>query len=86
MDLLDNVLLEDLNEEQQEVAELIGFNTYISLVRVMGGSYIYVPKADRLCINARNKVIRNEFVGNYKRIAIKYGITQTQVRNIINEE
>ena len=33
----------------------------------------------------RNRMIRDEFKGSYKDISMKYGISEIQVRNIINK-
>ena len=46
MSALDRVQLSDLDEEQQQVAELIGLDNYKRLVTVFGGLSIYIPKAD----------------------------------------
>ena len=44
MSALDRVQLSDLDEEQQQVAELIGLDNYKRLVTVFGGLSIYIPK------------------------------------------
>lgn len=46
MSALDRVQMSDLDEEQQQVAELIGLDNYKRLVNVFGGLSIYIPKAD----------------------------------------
>ncbi len=46
MSALDRVQMSDLDEEQQQVAELIGLDNYKRLVSVFGGLSIYIPKAD----------------------------------------
>ena len=33
----------------------------------------------------RNRMIREEFRGSYKDISLKYGISEIQVRNILNK-
>ncbi len=85
MDLLAMIELEDLKEEQQEVAELIGLDTYKKLIKSVGGSFMYIPKENTICVKARNKIIRKEFDGNYKKIGRKYRLSEKQVRNIISE-
>ena len=42
MSALDRVQLSDLDEEQQQVAELIGLDNYKRLVTVFGGLSIYI--------------------------------------------
>ncbi len=85
MDFLNEVELEHLNEEQREVAEIIGLDNYIELVRLLGGSYVYVPMSNTLVKEARNRAIRSEFDGDYKLLARKYQLTTTQIRNILEK-
>ncbi len=84
-DKLSEIELDDLYGEQKELAELIGIETYVKLVRLIGGSNIYIAKADKLVNIFRNKKIRSEFTGdNYNALAIKYGLSERRIRNIIN--
>lgn len=42
------VLLSHLKSEQQEIVELIGMDNYKALIKVYGGSPIWIPKARSL--------------------------------------
>lgn len=76
-----------LTEEQKRVAELVGFETYQSLIEVYGGSYIYIPKPDKFDRVARNEKITSEFDGyNFHELAIKYGLTDVTIRGIVKEQ
>ena len=44
MDALKNVKFEDLTQEQQELANLLGFELFLTLVERCGGTQLYVPK------------------------------------------
>lgn len=87
MSALEKVRLEDLDQEQQEVAELIGLDSYKKLMAEYGGMSIYIPKADRLERMERNDKIRSEFDGyNFRELAMKYGLTEVSIRSIVSDK
>lgn len=76
---------DDLNEEQQHLAELIGLDNFAKLVQVFGGTNIYIPKAEAFGRTVRNEKIRQEYNGrNIKSLAVKYGLTERQVYKLID--
>lgn len=80
-------LVENLTEDQKRVAELVGYETYQSMIEVYGGSYIYIPKPDKFDRVARNEKIISEFDGyNFHELAIKYGLTDVTIRGIVKEQ
>lgn len=84
MDLLDRVQIENLDEEQKFLAELIGLEAFKSLVRAFNGTSIYIPKIESLEKTVRDELIKEEFNGgNYKELALKFGLTETWIRNIV---
>lgn len=87
MSALDRVQMSDLDEEQQQVAELIGLDNYKRLVSVFGGLSIYIPKADAWERMARDEQIREEFDGyNFKELARRYGLTEVRIRSIVSDK
>lgn len=87
MSALDRVQMSDLDEEQQQVAELIGLDNYKRLVNVFGGLSIYIPKADAWERMARDEQIRAEFDGyNFKELAGRYGLTEVRIRSIVSDK
>lgn len=87
MDLLDQVKLENLDEEQKALTELIGLDGLKNLVRAYNGTSIYVPKIESLEKAVRDEYIKEEFDGgNYRELALKYGLTETWIRNIVLEK
>lgn len=83
----DGLLLEELDEEKQEVARLIGLENYRKLMEVYGGVYLYIPKTDRMKRNERNEKIRAEFNGyNYRELAQKYELTEVTIRSIVSDK
>lgn len=87
MDMLKQVKYEDMTEEQQLLIDVVGMDGFVGLVQTCGGAYVYIPKRDNLVRPIRNRNIRNEFNGhNFKELAVKYGLTTMQIRNIIKEK
>ncbi|MBF1051030.1 MAG: DNA-binding protein [Peptostreptococcaceae bacterium] len=84
--MLDKLTINDIeNKEQKAIADTIGIEAYISLVRQYGGTSIYVLKEDSLVKDIRDKMIREEFDGgNYVYLAKKYNLSETSIRNITN--
>lgn len=80
--------IEDLSEEQREIAELVGMEGYIRLSKVYGGTTVYIAKAEEVARRSdRDERIREEFNGtNYSELAIKYGLSEMWVRNIVSEK
>ncbi|ARD64991.1 Mor transcription activator family protein [Eubacterium limosum] len=85
MDLMDKLVLEDLTEEQRQMAELIGLENYKKLVHVFGGSSVYIFKESTLIKTLRDKEIKDKFNGrNITELAKMYDLSTKQVRNILN--
>ncbi len=80
--------LNDLREEQRQIAETIGVDAYLELTKVFGGTTIYIAKAEDIVKRAdRDRRIREEFDGsNYAQLAVKYGLTEVWIRNIVYEK
>lgn len=84
MDLLDKVRLEQLDDDQKTLAGLIGMEAFRNLVRSFNGTSIYIPKIESLEKAVRDELIKEEFDGrNYRELALKYGLTETWIRNIV---
>lgn len=84
MDNLDKVTIEMLRGEQREIAECIGLDVYLKLVRRFGGCQIYIAKPDKVAAGFRDEQIRAEFNGfNFSVLAAKYGLTERTIREIV---
>ena len=84
--MLDNLTINDLPDGVVDVVEVIGMDAFKSLVKFAGGSNLYIPNESNLVKPIRNRMIKEEFNGSYRDISMKYGISEVQVRNIINKE
>ena len=79
------IRLEDVPAEQQDIAEVLGMDTFLQLVRLCGGMDFYIPKLESLERNGRNREIRARFDGgNYRALAARFRLSERQVRKIIN--
>lgn len=72
-----------LNEEQQEVADVIGFDNYCDLIATYGGSAVWVPKARSLVPSAEiTDYIRTRYQNGYSdyQIAQELELPVSEVR------
>ena len=74
----------DVPDSVKDVVEVIGMDAFKDLVKLAGGSNLYIPNESSIVKSFRNKKIRESFNGDYKAISRKFGISEAQVRNIVN--
>jgi Mor family transcriptional regulator len=80
------IVLEDIPDSLQTIAQAIGIQGLIELLNVIGGITVYMPFPEAILREARNRAILKEFDGsNYDLLASKYGICARQVRNIVTK-
>ena len=84
--MLERLSVEDLPESLVDVVDAIGMESFKKLVKFCGGSNLYIPSENNLIKPIRNKDIRDNFKGDYKKIARKFCISEVQVRNILNQK
>lgn len=83
-DILQRLTYEDLSQEHQGIADLIGLDVFKTLVRKYGGTYLYIPKEDNITRPIRNTMIKTEFTGsNIRELAKKYQLSEVQILSII---
>ena len=73
----------DVPEGVRDIVEVIGIDSFKDLVKLCGGSSVYIPSENNLTKPIRNRRIKEEFRGSYKDMSVKYGICEVQVRNIV---
>ena len=76
----------DVPDSVKDVVDVIGIDAFKGLVKLAGGSLLYIPNESNFVKPIRNRMIKDEFKGSYRDISMKYGISEVQVRNIINKE
>ena len=82
--MLEYLIREDLPEGVVDIVDVIGMDAFKSLVKFAGGSNLYVPNESSLVKGVRNRMIRDSFDGDYRKISRKFGLSTAQVRNIVN--
>jgi len=67
------------------IAKLLGGESFLKLIDAYGGEeHFDIPKADRAMIALRNRRIREDYsVMSQRQLALKYGLTERQIRNIV---
>ncbi len=84
MDIEKLTSLDQLQDDQRDLAELIGLEAYKKLIANFAGNPLYIQKADSVLKNARDIEIRNKFDGsNYKELALEYDLAVSTVRDIV---
>ena len=83
--MLELLSINDIPDSIKDVVEVIGIDAFKGLVKIAGGSNLYIPNESNLVKPIRNRKIKEEFNGSYRDISIKYGISEVQARNIVNK-
>lgn len=86
-----DVKLEDLPESYRDIAEMIGIDSALKLVDVLGGMSLYIPKRESCELEAKCRMIYEDWRSAksetvYRDLAQKYGYTEMHVRRIIREK
>ena len=81
-----NLTIEDLPENLKDVACAIGIDAFRNLIKVAGGTSVYLPSERCITKPVRNRVIKESFSGDYKEIALRFGISEIRVRHILGEK
>ena len=82
--MLEYLTKEDLPESLGDIVEVIGLDSVKELIRLAGGSSIYIPSENSVVKPVRNKIIKESFNGDYRVLSRKFGISEVQIRNIVN--
>ena len=82
--MFEDITLDELSDDQQELAECIGIDAYRLLVKHYGGNSIYISQPKSLIRTNRNEMICNDYNGkNIKELTRKYGLSVSTIRNIL---
>lgn len=72
----------------KRVAELIGLEPTLTLVRHFGGGYLVIPKCEAILKDIRNKDIRRDYdtgMFSIRELAWRYHLTDRTVKTILND-
>lgn len=83
-----DMILESENETIIELVDLIGAEHTWKLVETFSGGAIYIPAIESVERIYRDKNIYDDFSSgmSYKKLRVKYGLTDSGIRKIIKSE
>ena len=84
--MIDKLTIDDVPENLKSVAYAIGIDAFRSLIKCAGGTSVYLPSERCITKPVRDRVIRESFCGDYREMAIRFGISEVRVRRIIGEK
>ena len=86
-EVAEQIKLDSLPEFYQDLAEIIGLENTLKAAQKLGGLVYYFPKLDKILLEKRDALIKNEFNGiNYRDLARKYELSERQIREIIRNK
>ncbi len=84
--ILKSLTLDQLPEQYQAAAELLGLEAYISLCREYGGTALYIPTVGNLVANnVKQRILKERRVLSLKELSSKYGVSESTIRRIQKE-
>ena len=81
--MIDKLTIDDVPENLKSVACTIGIDAFRSLIKCAGGTSVYLPSERCITKPVRDRVIRESFCGDYRELAIRFGISEVRVRRIV---
>ena len=85
-DYLQDVRLEDIPPGSQWMAEEFGMEAFLQLSKLYGGTNLYIPRLESICVPVKRRMIWAEFDGgNAKELAIRHHLTERRVQDILRE-
>ena len=82
---LGRITPELLDDEQKELADIVGWEAYQKLLFYYAGCRIYIRKPERLAKPDRDAEIYRKFNGNnYRELAREFQLSESAVRKILN--
>ena len=84
--MLEHLTAKDIPGRYKELVDNIGIEGFKYLVQMYGGTLFYVPTLEMVNKLYRNRKIRESFRGDYNETAKRFGMSRTQIYNIINEK
>lgn len=83
----EDIDINDLNEQHQELAGIIGIDNLLELASHFGGTQIYIPQMDKLLKNVKYKAIIEEFDGfNIRQLSKKYNVSESTIYRLVRDK
>ncbi len=88
MSMYDDIQMDDLPKNIRDIADVIGLESTLKLVKLCSGQAIYIPKIETCEQAAKHREIYEEYKKSrsgriYAELAMKYNYTENYVRDII---
>lgn len=85
--IMSEIVIDDLQEQHKPIAECLGMEGFLKLVKEYGGSSIYIPQTREVVKQRIYRMISEEFDGtNIKQLASKYKVSESTVYNVVREQ
>lgn len=84
---MEGVTMDMLPEAHRKFAEVIGVEATLKLCAMWGGDDPYIPMADTIYLNIRDKMIRKEYANGYTipRLAKRYHLSKRTIRKKVQD-
>lgn len=83
-----DIKIDDFSGDFREVANIIGIDACKLLINSFSGCQLYIPKLETVTKAKKYRQMYDDFdqFGDYKRVAVKHGLSESRTRQIIIEE
>lgn len=83
----DKLVIQDLSAPLQEMAELIGFETFLALCKAYESSQLYIPTVKEMTKKyVERKIIENKDIFSKRELARIYGLSAGTIYNILKKQ
>ncbi|MEG2789297.1 MAG: Mor transcription activator family protein [Romboutsia sp.] len=77
---------DDVPYQLHQLLDIIGYDNFLEVCKMYGGSAIYIPMYKSIMIGPRNKELIKDYDGkNIDMLRVKYGMSKEHIRKIIYE-
>lgn len=78
---------EDIPYNLHTMVDIVGFDNFLEICKMYGGTSVYIPVYSRVIIGDRNRRLIKDYNGkNLDALRVKYGISNEYVRRILQRE
>lgn len=82
-----SIRMEDIPYNLHGMVEIIGMDTFEELVKIYGGTLVYIPVYKRIIIPERNRKIIEEYNGNnLDDLRHKYNLCSHHIKNLVKDK
>ena len=71
--MLEFLTYSDIPDSIKDIVDVIGMDAFKDLVKLAGGSNLNIPNESNLVKPIRNRMIRDSFDGDYRKVSRRFG-------------